>query len=156
MNEYAESCTFLHTHAGVTEMFTKGGLLLVITPKFSSANANSKWPSASFAVVECSASPSPWLLYGKVGAFLPSFLLYFYFSFFPCFGWILLGRNPHLLYLRPLRFFICSGLFTIGKMCCACRAHGALGDGTKPLARRDLVDTCEPPGQSKWRSWSLA
>lgn len=29
-----ESSTFLHTHTGITKMFTKGGLLLVITPNF--------------------------------------------------------------------------------------------------------------------------
>lgn len=153
VNEYAESRTFLHTHAGITEMFTKGGLLLVIAPKFSSANANSKWPSASFAVVECSPSPSPWLLCRKMGGFLLSCLLSFYIGVFPCFGGISLGRNPHLLCLRALRFLICSGLLTIGKMCCACRAHGASGDGAKPLARRDL--TCEPASWSERGSWSL-
>lgn len=48
VKKYGESRTFLHTHTGITEMFTKGGLLLGIAPKVSSANASSKWPSASF------------------------------------------------------------------------------------------------------------
>lgn len=36
-------------------------------------------------------------------------------SIFPCFGGIPLGRNPHALCLRALRFVICSGLFVMGR-----------------------------------------
>lgn len=32
---------------------------------------------------------------------------------FPCFGGIPLGRNPHALCLKTLRFLICSGLFVM-------------------------------------------
>lgn len=92
---------------------------------------------------------------GRCGAFSPRCSLYFYIRFLPCFGGIPLGRNPHLLCLRALRFLICSGLFVFGKMCCACRAHGALGDGAKPLACRDPEDMHEPTGWSKRGSWSL-
>lgn len=53
-----------------------------------------------------------------------------------------------MLCLRALRFLICSGLFVFGKMCCACRAHGASGDGAKPLGCRDLEDMHEPTGRS--------
>lgn len=142
VNEYAESRTFLHTQAGITEIFTKGGLLLVITPKFSSANANWNWPPASFAVVECSASPSPCL-----GAFLLSCSLHFYISISPCFRGTHLGRNPHSLCLRALWFLICLGLFAIGKrLCCDRRVHDALS--TKPLAHRDPAAV--QAHQSEW------
>lgn len=85
VKEYAESCTSPHTHAGRTEMFTKGGLLLVITPKFSSVNASSEWPSDSFTVVECSVSPSPWLPYGNAVGFLLGRSFYFYIKHFSLF-----------------------------------------------------------------------
>lgn len=83
--EYAESRTSPHTHAGITEMFTKGGLLLVITPKLLSVNASSEWPSDSFTAVECSVSPSPWLPYGNASAFLLGRTFYFYIKYFSLF-----------------------------------------------------------------------
>lgn len=83
------------------------------------------------------------------GAFSWAAHCIFILSIFPCFGGIPLGRNPHTLCLRALRFLICSGLFVMGKMCRACRACGALGNGTKSLAHRDPVDTWEPTSQSQ-------
>lgn len=78
------------------------------------------------------------------GAFSWAAHFIFILSIFPCFGGI-----PHTLCLRALRFLICSGLFVMGKMCRACRAYVALGNGTKSLAHRDPVDTWEPIRQSQ-------
>lgn len=111
-------------------MFTKGGLLLVITPKFLSVTASSEWPSDSFTVVECSVSPSPWLPCGNEGGFLLGSSFYFYTKYFSLF-WRDSFREESTCSQSFKISHLFWALFCDGKFCCACRACGALGDGAK-------------------------
>lgn len=86
---------------------------------------------------------NPRLPYGNVGGFLLGRSFYFCFKYFSFFWRDSFVEEP--TYTLPQSFKVSHPFwaFCEGKICCACRACGVLGDSAKSLACRDLAPTSQ-------------
>lgn len=92
-------------------------------------------------------SPSPWLPYANEGGFLLDSSFYFYIKYFSLFWRDSFREESTCTLPQSFKVSHLFWAFCDGKMCCACRACGALGDGAKSLACRDPADMWEPTSQ---------